>query len=405
MMRAIMANPPIPSTGAPPTVADHRRLDAAEARRRLARDGPNALPEPPWRGPWWVLGEVLREPMFLLLVVAALVYAAIGDLAEGALLGAFALMTVGLTVVQELRSERALEALRSLAAPRARVLRDGEALEIPARDVVRGDLLLVGEGERVAADARLRRAEGLEVDESLLTGESVSVVKRADDATDAGRVRAGTLVVGGHGIAEVVAIGGATEAGRIGASLATIEGGHSPLRRALVGTVRVLGVLASVLSLVVALLYGHARGDWVAGVLAGIALAMAMLPEEIPMVLLVFLALGAWRLARIRVLARRIAAVETLGAADILCVDKTGTLTENRMRSACWPSPMGAGWTCAATRWNCRRPSTGCSSMPCWPRSGARSNRWIARWTTSRAERWPAPNTCMPPGRSNASTG
>lgn len=325
-----MVIPAIPPT-APPS-PDGEGLDPAEARRRLARDGPNALPEPPRRGPWRVLGEVLREPMFLLLVVAALVYAAIGDLAEGALLGAFALLTVGLTVVQELRSERALEALRSLAAPRARVLRAGEALEIPAREVVRGDLLLVGEGERVAADARLRRAEGLEVDESLLTGESVPVVKRAGDAGDAGCIRAGTLVVGGHGVAEVVATGAASEAGRIGASLATIEGGDSPLRRSLVATVRLLGVLAIVLSIAVALLYGNARGDWIAGALAGIALAMAMLPEEIPMVLLVFLALGAWRLARVRVLARRIAAVETLGAADILCVDKTGTLTENRMR-------------------------------------------------------------------------
>lgn len=325
-----METPVIPSKVA--TVTLDLGLDPSEARRRLAQDGPNSLPGLPRRGPWRVIGEVLREPMFLLLVLAALVYAAIGDLAEGALLGAFALLTVGLTVVQELRSERALEALRSLAAPRARVLRGGEALEIAASEVVRGDLLLVGEGERVAADAIVRRADGLEVDESLLTGESVPVVKRADDTGDAGWIRAGTLVVGGHGIAEVAAIGAATEAGRIGASLASIESGDSPLRRSLLGTVRLLGVLAIVLSLVVAVLYGQVRGDRVEGVLAGIALAMAMLPEEIPMVLLVFLALGAWRLARIRVLARRIAAVETLGAADILCVDKTGTLTENRMR-------------------------------------------------------------------------
>jgi Ca2+-transporting ATPase len=337
-----MREVPVQSTAA--DVSGWRGLAVEEALRRLVVAGPNELPRPPRRGPLRVLREVLAEPMFLLLVLAAAIYAALGDLAEGALLGAFALLTIGLTVLQQTRSERALEALRALGAPRARVIRDARTVEIPAREVVIGDLLLIGEGERIAADAMLRRCDGLSVDESLLTGESVPVRKRAADGAgfesgapggeDRPEVFAGTLAVAGHGIAQVRATGVGTAAGRIGLSLAGIESGPSPLQRAIARLVRLFGLVAIGLSAAVVVLYASWRGDWVEGALAGIALAMSMLPEEFPMVLLVFLALGAWRLAQVRVLARRIAVIETLGAASALCVDKTGTLTENRMRLA-----------------------------------------------------------------------
>jgi Ca2+-transporting ATPase len=315
-------------------------LSGADAAARLARHGPNALPEPPRRGPWRIVRSVLAEPMFLLLVAGALVYLAVGEPAEGLLLCGFAMLSVGLVVVQERRSERALEALRALAAPTARVLRDGVEQRVAARELVPGDLLLLGEGERVAADARLRRADALECDESLLTGESVPVRKAAGGPSgpaapggdDQPWAWAGTLVVRGHGVAEVTSTGAATAAGRIGASLAAITLERTLLQRQVTRLVRLFGVAAVALSLVLVLVHGTLRGDWVEATLAGIALALSMLPEEFPMALAVFMALGAWRLAQVKVLARRGAVIETLGAASVLAVDKTGTLTENRMQ-------------------------------------------------------------------------
>ncbi len=318
-------------------------LGSAEAKRRLAQHGPNELGDRERRGLLRTLRGIAGEPMFLLLLVAAALYLVLGDLGEGLLLGAFALLTVGLVVFQERRSQHALDALRALAAPQARVLRDGVVQRIAARELVRGDRLLLGEGERVAADALLREAAGLALDESLLTGESAAVRKRGSDAPagaelpppggdDRAEVYAGTLVVAGHGLADVAATGRRTQAGRIGASLAALESAPTPLERQLRRLVRLFGAAALVACTLLALWYGLRGGSWTEGVLAAIALGMAMLPEEFPMALAVFLALGAWRLARIQVLARRPAVVEALGAATVLCVDKTGTLTENRMR-------------------------------------------------------------------------
>ncbi|MFN9739597.1 MAG: cation-transporting P-type ATPase, partial [Pseudomonadota bacterium] len=320
-----MSDPAAPRTG----------LGAAEAAARLAAHGPNELPRPPRRGPGRILLSVLAEPMFLLLLLAAAIYLAVGDPAEGALLLGFAVLAVGLVVAQEHRSERALEALRALGAPSARVLRDGAERCIPAREVVPGDLLLVGEGERVAADGLLRRADALEADESLLTGESLPVRKRAlatGDAVDAAPggddapwAWGGTLVVRGHGVVEVARTGAASAAGRIGASLAAITLEKTLLQRQVAHLVRLFGALAIGVSLLLVAIHGSLRGDWVEAALAGIALAMSMLPEEFPMALAVFMALGARRLAQANVLARRGAVIETLGAASVLAVDKTGT--------------------------------------------------------------------------------
>ncbi|PZQ10454.1 MAG: ATPase [Rhodanobacter denitrificans] len=326
-------------------------LSEEEACRRLQATGPNELPQPPRRGLGRILLGVLREPMFLLLALCAAIYLAIGGIGEGLLMSAFAGLSILLVVLQEARSENALAALRSLAAPTARVVRDGRERRIPAREVVPGDVLLVGDGERIAADSVLRRAEGLSVDESLLTGESVPVAKRAvqaegvgagpDEERDATRVFASTLAVSGRGIAEVVATGLGTEAGRIGASLASIEVEPTLLQRSLGRIVRWFGVFAIVASTLVVLLHGWLRGAWLDGVLSGLAFAMSALPEEFPMILVVFVALGAHRLARLHVLVRRTAVIEVLGACSTLCLDKTGTLTENRMR-VCALSADGA---------------------------------------------------------------
>lgn len=320
-----------------------RGLTRDQAAARLREQGPNELESREHHGLLHTLGAVVGEPMFLLLIVAAAIYLLLGDLGEGLLLSAFALLSVGLVVLQERRSEHALDALRELAAPQVRVLRDGVLQRIPARELVPGDWFAVGEGERVAADAVLREATHLSVDESLLTGESAPVLKRAWDGEAPAQVPApgegaqavvyaSTLLVAGHGLAQVVATGAATRVGQIGASLAAIEQVDTPLQVQLRKLVRWLALACVVLSSLLVLWWGLREGQWLQGLLAGIALAMALLPEEFPMALAVFLALGAWRLAKVKVLARRPAVIEALGAASVLCVDKTGTLTENRMR-------------------------------------------------------------------------
>ena len=328
------AHSPTPPTG----------LTSDEVRERRARFGGNALRAGSQRGFGVLLRELFTEPMFLLLLLAATIYLLVGDLAEGLLLAFFACVTFGLVIVQQRRSERTLEALRDLSAPAARVMRDGQPISIAATDVVPGDLLMIEEGDRVAADAVVIEARGLSVDESLLTGESMSVNKHADAAALAGQstlipggddqpgLFSGTLVVAGHGVAQVVATGEHTHTGRIGVQLATITFEPTRLQRNSARLVRLFGAIALAVSLGVVVLYGVLRDDWMQGLLSGIAVAMAMLPEEFPLALAVFFAIGAWRMAQIKVLARRSAVIETLGAATVLCVDKTGTLTENRMR-------------------------------------------------------------------------
>jgi Ca2+-transporting ATPase len=312
-------------------------LTSAEAARRLAVTGPNVLPRANQRGVATIALETMREPMFFLLLAAAAIYLLLGDLGEGLFLLAGAALTVGLVIVQAARSERALQALRDLAEPFALVVRDGARQRIPTRDLVPGDILLVAEGERLPADALLRAGDPLDLDESVLTGESAPVLKSPEPAARddvAANLFAGTVVTRGHGLAEVRATAGHTAFGRIGASLAAIEEAPTPLQKAARRLTGVLGMLALAVCLLTVLAYGLLREDWLGGALSGLTLSIALIPEEFPMVLAVFMALGAWRLARRRVLVRRPAAIEALGAASVLCVDKTGTLTENRMRLA-----------------------------------------------------------------------
>jgi Ca2+-transporting ATPase len=310
-------------------------LSEAEAAARLRRDGPNLLPQPDRRRWPRMLLDVVREPMLLLLVVAAVLYLLLGDARDAAILGASVLAVVALTLYQELRSERALQALRDLSSPRARVWRDGALRMLPARELVVGDAISLAEGDRVPADARLPAGHTLELDESLLTGESLPVRRDGDgdgdrDA-DAATIRAGTLVVSGHARADVVATGARSEMGRIGTSLQTLHAERTPLQREMRRVVALFAGVSIASCLLVFALYGLLRGDWLQALLAGITLAMSNIPEEFPVVLTVFLALGAWRMARHRVLVRRPPAIEALGAVTVLCTDKTGTLTENRM--------------------------------------------------------------------------
>ena len=319
-------------------------LNEQEARRRLEQDGSNDLPSQKKRGLLTIALEVVREPMFLMLVAAGSLYLVMGEPADALMLLGFVFVVMAITIIQERRTERALDALRDLSSPRALVIRGGVHRRISGREVVRGDILVLSEGDRVPADAILRRGTHLSVDESLLTGESVPVRKTPSTATqgldrpggdDRSCVFSGTLVVVGQGIAEVVSTGIHTELGRIGKALQQLEPELTLLQKETRRLVRVFALVGLTACALVVVIYATTRGGgasvWKEGLLAGIAMAMATLPEEFPVVLTVFLALGAWRISRNHVLTRRLPAVETLGAATVLCVDKTGTLTLNQM--------------------------------------------------------------------------
>ncbi len=315
-------------------------LTTQEVKERLLVDGLNELPSAKKRSVLSIAFDVVREPMFLLLVACGAIYLLLGDREEALMLLAFVFMVMGITIYQEQKTERALEALRDLSSPRALVLREGQRLRIPGKEVVRDDLVFLSEGDRVPADGLILSCTNLSVDESLLTGESVPVRKAVWNGKEvAGRpggddrpvVYSGTLVVSGKGTCRVSATGVRTEIGKIGKALQTLETEDTLLQKEIRSVVRKISIIGATLCAFVVVLYGLTRGHWLEGFLAGLSLAMAMLPEEFPVVLTIFFALGAWRISKRGVLTRRIPAVEMLGATTVLCVDKTGTLTLNTM--------------------------------------------------------------------------
>ena len=308
-------------------------LSAEEAARRLLAHGPNDTGQNQTRTLPGIVRDVLREPMFLLLLGAGTVYLAMGDTHEALVLLGFVVLIMGLTVLQERRTDRTLSALRDLSSPRALVLRDGTPTRIPGRDVVVDDILLLSEGDRIPADGRVLEAHELAIDESLLTGESVSVQKHAIQQ-GSNQVFAGTLVVSGQAVVQVTATGAHTELGRIGKSLSQVVVEPSPLRKEIVHLTHRLMVFGLVTCAAIALTYWALRGNPLEALLAGITLAMGILPQEFAVIMIVFFALGARRMAAQQVLTRRLNAIETLGQTTTLCVDKTGTLTQNRMTVA-----------------------------------------------------------------------
>lgn len=321
-------------------IAGNIGLTELEVAQRLQKQGYNELPSTKSRSILATAWEVVREPMFLLLLACGTIYLFLGDVQEALMLLGFVFVVLGITLYQERKTERALEALRDLSSPRALVIRSGERKRIAGREVVQDDLLVLAEGDRVPADSVVISCNNLSTDESLLTGESVPVRKVAWDGIremnrpggdDLPFVYSGTLVVQGQGIARVRSTGLRSEMGKIGKALQTVQVESTRLQQEVGRLVRRIAIMGLALCVIVVVLYGLTRGNWLQGFLAGITLAMAMLPEEFPVVLTIFLALGAWRLSRMNVLARRVPVIETLGSATVLCVDKTGTLTVNRM--------------------------------------------------------------------------
>lgn len=319
-------------------------LSEKEAEEILKNEGYNELPAQKKQSWFSVLKGVLSEPMLLLLIAAGVIYLFLGEIKDTLVLLLSVFVVIGISFYQQRKTERTLEALRDLSSPRATVIRDGEQTRIPSRELVPGDIIVIHEGDRVPADAAVLESDNLNIDESLLTGESLPVRKTVwDGKTASGRpggddlpfIYSGSLVTGGSGIAEVSCTGTKTEIGRIGKSLESIKKEDTLLQKETTKIVRYVAVIGAALCALVVIVYAITKEDLLGGFLAGLTLSMSMVPEEFPVVLVVFLTLGAWRISRSKVLTRRPAAIETLGAATVLCTDKTGTLTMNKMELEC----------------------------------------------------------------------
>ena len=314
-------------------------ISTIEAKRRFLIYGPNEIPQQKRQNVLSLLWKVISEPMLLLLIASGLIYLFLGEPKDAVMLSSFVIVVVGITFYQEKKTEKTLDALRQLSSPKALVIRDGERIKILGREVVVGDLLILSEGDRVPADTIVISCENMAVDESMLTGESIPVRKIGWDGkkknTEPGGddlpfVYSGSLIVSGHGVAQVSAIGADSEIGKIGKSIASIEEEDTLLHKETSHVVKIFGAGGIILCLVVIVISFLTKGNILEAFLSGLTLSMAMLPEEFPVVLTIFLTLGAWRISKSKVLTRRPSAIETLGAATVLCVDKTGTLTQNR---------------------------------------------------------------------------
>ena len=317
-----------------------RGLNEETVKEKIKNEGFNELPSSKPKNFLALAWGVVQEPMFLLLVACGTLYLILGDVQEGLMLLGFVFVIMGIEFYQEKKTEKALDALKDLASPRALVIREGFEKRIAGRDVVTDDLVILQEGDRVPADATVLYSVNLMADESLLTGESVSVRKSEWNGTDQNVqpggddlpfVYSGSMIVQGNGIVKVTATASNTEIGKIGRALDSVVEEPTKLKREMAVLVKRLAIIGVLLCVVVILVYTLTRGNLLNGFLSGITLAMAMLPEEFPVVLTVFMALGAWRISKKNVLTRKPSAVETLGSATVLCTDKTGTLTQNKM--------------------------------------------------------------------------
>ena len=301
-------------------------LTEAAAKEKLFIQGENLIPSEAPKSFLRQVALILSEPMLILLIAAGTINLLLAETLDALMLMMTVFIVLGISIYQSRRAEHALQALKELSAPTVKVIRDGLEKRISSHQVVVGDLMLLSEGDRVCADARVVQQTALSCDESTLTGESFPIAKFPGDS-----VLSGTLVTSGHAQVIVTATGLNSQLGKIGQSLQEISIEKSRLQRDVDQIVRVVGVLGIFTVLSVVLIYGSTRNNWLEGGLAGIAAAMALIPEEFPVILTLFMAIGAWRMSKAKVIARKPSAIESLGSISVLCVDKTGTITENRM--------------------------------------------------------------------------
>lgn len=307
-------------------------ITSAEAAKKQLATGFNELPSAKPKNLPGIAKEVMKEPMFSLLIGCGVLYMVLGDYREGAVLMSTILLIISITFYQYRKTEKALETLKQLSSPRAVVIRDGKEIRIPGREVVQDDILILNEGDRIPADAQLIETTNFQVDESLLTGESMPVSKSSE--ANHNELYGGTLAVQGRCIARVTHTGLQSQLGKIATSLNTTNDSQTRLQKEVKVLIRRFAIIGALISLCVVIAFYLTRGNLLKSVLIGLASAMSVLPEEFPVVMTVFLALGAWRMSKKNVLTRKPSAIETLGSTTVLCTDKTGTITQNKMAIA-----------------------------------------------------------------------
>ncbi|BDA78024.1 ATPase [Leptospira kobayashii] len=305
-------------------------LSDSEISTLRMKHGFNELSDSKRKNGLFHLLAVLGEPMIFLLLAIGLVYFLIGDSGEAILLLCSVVVIITITIYQETRTENALNALKNLASPRTNVIRGGVVKRVDGRILLPGDIIILNEGDRIPADSKILLSNHLTIDESLLTGESAVVWKEKGDF-----IFSGSLAVSGNGIGIVEKIGDKTEIGKIGKTIGEEKTEKTILEKEVGVLVRRIFLLAVILCLVLAAYFGFLQGKWMEGILSGLTLAIALVPEELPLVLTIFFAFGAFRLSQKKVLTRKSSIIETLGAATILCTDKTGTITQNKMTIKC----------------------------------------------------------------------
>lgn len=281
---------------------------------------------------WGILLGILKEPMVLLLFVAALLYFISGEIADAVFMTSAIVLVTGISLYQESRSHNALAALKTLTQPTCKVIRDGITIEIKREELVVGDSMIIEEGSSVPADGMILRSNDFSVNESILTGESLPVNKNKSEEFN--KVFQGTTVTSGLAISEVTAIGDKTELGKIGLSLAAIKEEDTPLQKQIRNFVKKMAFAGIIIFMVVWAINFFNSHQIVNSLLKALTLAMSILPEEIPVAFTTFMALGAWRLMKLGIIVKQTKTVETLGSATVICTDKTGTITENRMSLA-----------------------------------------------------------------------
>ncbi len=308
-------------------------LTDAQVNEARLRYGSNELTMDRRDGFFFSLKEIVKEPMFILLLVASVIYFITGNTSDGIFMVSAIILVSAISLYQDSRSRNALAALKRLTQPRSRLIRNGQVIEVSSEELVTGDLMMVEEGTSVPADGIIVQSNDFSVNESILTGESLSVIKSVDEDNN-NKVYQGTSVAGGLAICRVTAIGNNTKLGQIGKSLESIKEEKTPLQAQIGNFVKKMAVAGVVVFLIVwAINYARSL-NVLDSLLKALTLAMSILPEEIPVAFTTFMALGAWRLMRMGVIVKQTKTVETLGSATVICVDKTGTITENKMELA-----------------------------------------------------------------------
>ena len=320
----------------------YQGLSSKEVLESRAKYGMNMMKKEKKESLFSKVLNVFKEPIFLLLLITASIYFILGEVGDGIIMLCFIFFISGIEFFQEQTTDKALEALNTLSALNVKVLRDGKIQEIDSKDIVMGDIILLEEGDKVSADGILLECQGLGMNESILTGESEVVYKKIQEDNENhfkwNMCYAGTDVANGSAFMKVVAIGSQTEYGKIGKALNSIFKEKTPLEKQIKKLVIVCTIISFIFFIFVLIVNFMVHSDLqfnerlIQSILPAITVAMSSIPEEIPVVLTVFLAMGAWQLAKKNALTKNMKAVETLGAVTVLCTDKTGTLTENKMQ-------------------------------------------------------------------------